>query len=78
MDNDMLPDFTGPELCAFEAHEVVDLLERKKISSEELLDASLARIETVEPADNAMPTVCSDRARAAADVSASKPLVAAG
>ncbi|MYA88766.1 MAG: amidase [Boseongicola sp. SB0662_bin_57] len=62
----MLPVFTGPELCALEAHEVVDLLKRREISPEELLDASFARIETVEPAVNAMPTTCPDRARAAA------------
>lgn len=66
MDNDMIPAFTGPELCALDAHEVVGLLRRREISPEELLDASFARIETVEPAVNAMPTVCSDRARAAA------------
>ena len=65
MNNDMIPVFTGPELCALEAHEVVDLLKRREISSEELLQASLTRIEAVEPAVNAMPTVCSDRARAA-------------
>lgn len=62
----MIPAFTGPELCALEAHEVVGLLRTREISPEELLDASFARIETVEPAVNAMPTVCSDRARAAA------------
>ena len=66
MENEVLPAFTGPELCALDAHEVVGLLRRREISPEELLDASLARIETVEPAVNAMPTVCSDRARAAA------------
>ena len=65
MDNDMLPVFTGPELCALEAHEVVDLLRRREISSEELLADSLARIETVEPVVNAMPTLCPDRAHAA-------------
>ena len=65
MDSDMIPGFTGPDLCALEAHEVVDLLRRREISSEELLQASLARIEMVEPAVNAMPTVCPDRARTA-------------
>ena len=66
MENEALPAFTGPELCALDAHEVVGLLKKRKISPEELLDASFARIETVEPAVNAMPTVCSDRARTAA------------
>ncbi len=66
MGNDILPTFTGPELCALEAHEVVGLLKRREISAEELLETSLARIGAVEPAVNAMPTVCPDRARAAA------------
>ena len=65
MGDDILPVFTGPELCALDAHEVVDLLRRREISPEELLDASLARIQTVEPAINALPTVCPDRARTA-------------
>ena len=58
MKNEVRPAFTGPELCALEAHEVVGLLKRREISPEELLDASFARIETVEPAINAMPTMC--------------------
>ncbi|MDE0523645.1 MAG: amidase [Boseongicola sp.] len=66
MKNEVRPAFTGPELCALEAHEVVGLLKRREISPEELLDASFARIETVEPAINAMPTMCPERARAAA------------
>ncbi|MGB0505952.1 MAG: amidase, partial [Pikeienuella sp.] len=58
--------FTGPELCALEAHEVVTLLRNKEIEPKDLLDAAFDRLETVEPAINAMPTLCKDRAYAAA------------
>lgn len=60
------PDFTGPELCRLEAHEVVALLKKGEVSPEELLDAAFQRIAEVEPAVNAMPTLCEERARAAA------------
>ena len=56
-------DFTGPELCALPAHEVVALLRRGEISPNDLLDASIARITAIEPAINAMPTTCFDRAK---------------
>jgi amidase len=59
-------DYTGPELCRLEAHEVVALLKKGEVSPEELLDAAFARIAEVEPAINAMPTLCEERARAAA------------
>ena len=59
-------EFTGPEICALEAHVVVDLLKKGEISSAELLTASKARTEAVEPHINAMPTVCWERAEAAA------------
>ena len=55
------------ELCAKSATEVVDLLEQGEISPHDLIDASLARMAQVEPAVNAVPTVCEERARAAAD-----------
>ncbi len=55
--------FTGPELCALDATQVVELLRKKEISSEELLDACFQRIQQVEPAVNAMPTLCEERAR---------------
>jgi len=63
---DMTPDFTGPELCRLEAHEVVALLKKGEVSPRELLDAAFARIAEVEPVVNAMPTLCEERARAAA------------
>lgn len=58
--------YTGPELCALEAHEVVSLLKKGEVSPVELVEASLSRIEAVEPSINAMPTVCADRAARAA------------
>ncbi|MCT7377911.1 amidase [Chelativorans salis] len=62
----VLPTYTGPELCAYEAHEIVDLLKKREISPVELVEASFARIAAVEPHINAMPTLCRDRAEAAA------------
>ncbi|WP_158971776.1 amidase [Chachezhania sediminis] len=56
--------FTGPDLCALPAREVVDLLRKGQVSPAELLDASEARTAAVEPSINAMPTTCFDRARA--------------
>ncbi len=61
------PEFTGPEICRLEAHEVVQLLAKGEVSSSELLSASRERVEAVEPLVNAMPTVCWERAEAAAN-----------
>ena len=72
------PAFTGPELCAYEAHEVVAMLKRGEISPRDCIDAALARIETVEPAINAIPTICADRAYAAAEALDSTEADAAG
>ena len=60
-----LPGYTGPELCAKSAREVVALLRAKEITPQDVLAAALDRIAAVEPAVNAMPTICADRARAA-------------
>ncbi|MEL7273685.1 MAG: amidase family protein [Pseudomonadota bacterium] len=57
--------YTGPELCAHEAHEVVALLRKGEVSPAELLEASRARVEATEPAINAMPTACWERAASA-------------
>lgn len=57
------PEFSGPDLCAMSAREVVKLLKDKEVSPAELLDASYQRIAQVEPSVNAMPTLCEDRAR---------------
>lgn len=60
------PAFTGPALCALEAHEIVALLRKREVSPAELLEAVFGRIDVVEPHVNAMPTLCRDRAEAAA------------
>ena len=59
--------FTGPDLCRFEAHQIVDLLARREVSPKELLEASFQRMAEVEPVINALPTQCPERAFAAAD-----------
>ena len=56
------PGFSGNPLSALAAHEVVELLRRKEVSPQELLEVVFARIEAVEPAVNAMPTTCRMRA----------------
>ena len=60
-----MPPFTGPELCALQAHEAVALLKKGEVSRDELIDAAITRIGTVEPDVNAMPTLCETRARKA-------------
>ena len=62
---EQVPAFSGPELCRLTATEVVGLLRKGEIAASEALDAALTRIEQVDGAINAMPTVCADRARAA-------------
>jgi amidase len=66
--NPMLPKppYSGPELCALSAYDAVQMLKRGEISPVELLDAAFARIENCEPKINALPTLCEERARAAA------------
>ena len=58
--------FSGPDICALPAVEVVELLCRREVSPLELVEASLNRIEAVEPQVNAVVTRCADRAREAA------------
>ena len=57
------PPFSGPELCRLEAHEVVELLKNREISPVDLINAAFTRIRQVEPAINAMPILCEERAR---------------
>ncbi|MEM8754250.1 MAG: amidase family protein, partial [Pseudomonadota bacterium] len=59
----MTHDYSGPELCALSAVEAVEALAKGEVSPTELLDAALTRIAEVEPAINALPTLCEDRAR---------------
>lgn len=60
------PFYSGPELCALSAVEAVDLLRRGEVSALELIEAAQTRHAQTDPAINAMPTPCFDRARAAA------------
>lgn len=57
--------FSGPDLCALSAVQVVDLLRRRQVSPAEVLEAALARIGQTEPGLTAMVTLCAERARAA-------------
>ena len=52
------------ELWRLSAVEAVDLLKKKQVSPLELIDAAEKRTAEVEPAVNALPTTCFDRARA--------------
>jgi amidase len=63
----MRPDtrFSGPELCTKPAREVVALLRKGEVRTSDLIDASLTRMDQVEPQVNAVVTRCPDRARAA-------------
>lgn len=60
------PPYTGPELCAKTATDVVGLLRRGEVSPADLVDAAEQRHAQTDPAINAMPTACFDRARARA------------
>ena len=51
------------ELVALTANEAVQRLRSREIAPIELVEAALARIAAVEPAVNAMPTLCAERAR---------------
>lgn len=52
------------ELFRLTAREAVRMLRRKEVSPVELVRAALARIDAVDGAVNAMPTVCAERALA--------------
>ena len=54
--------FSGPDLCALAAHEIVELLWARQVSPRELLDAAFDRLAMVEPIVNAVPTLCEERA----------------
>ena len=51
------------DLWKMTAVEAVSRLKKKEITPLELIDASARRIAEVEPAVNALPTLCLDRAR---------------
>ena len=54
---------TSDELIRMTACQVVELLKTKAVTPLEVVDASLARIEKVNPSINAMVALCADRAR---------------
>jgi len=54
------------DLIRLSATAVVEKLRRREVSPTELVAAASARIAAVEPAVNALPTLCLDRAREAA------------
>jgi amidase len=51
------------ELCRMTAVETVGRLKKREITPLDLVEASATRIAEVEPAVNALPTLCLDRAR---------------
>ncbi|MEO0990653.1 MAG: amidase [Pseudomonadota bacterium] len=59
------PTFTGPEACRMTAREAVGVLKAGEVSPTELLEASWARMDQVEPEVNATVIRQDDRARAA-------------
>lgn len=54
---------TSEELIKLSATEAVALLEKGEVSPLEMVDAAEARIREIEPALNALPTTCFERAR---------------
>lgn len=54
--------FSGPDLCARTARDIVADLRSGELTPEDVLAASASRIAQVEPDINAMPTTCIERA----------------
>src|SRR5262245_2431496 len=61
------------DLISMDACSIVDLLRRDEIRPHDLLDALERRIAAVDKAVNALPTLCFERARSAADRLMRKP-----
>ncbi|MFH5773140.1 amidase [Paracoccus sp. NGMCC 1.201697] len=57
------PGPTAHGLCSLTASQAVDLLKRREVSSLELVDAAIARIEAVDPVVNALPIRRLEQAR---------------
>jgi amidase len=55
------------EIWQFSATEAADLIARRQLSSAQVIDAHLARIDAVNPVLNAVVRVLADEARAAAE-----------
>jgi len=75
MNNSPWSTFTGSDLSAMSAYEVVALLRNGEVSSNELVDLSAQRITAVEPHVNAMPTICPELAAAAGQRWSQAPVV---
>ena len=67
---------SAEELTRLTAREAVSRLKRHEITPQELVEAALARIAAVDPAINALPTICAERALAAAAKAAPDSLLA--
>lgn len=63
-----------PSLIEQSAVALVDQLRRETLTPHDLLDALEARVAEVEPAVNALPTLCFERARAHADQLMQRPV----
>src|SRR5499427_7696239 len=66
------------DLIRGDACTLVDRLRRQEIGPHELLDALERRIAAVDPAVNALPTLCFDRARRHAERLIATPVAARG
>lgn len=55
------------DLIRLSAREIVQRLKAREITPLDLVDAAMARIQAVEGAINALPTLCEERARSAAE-----------
>jgi amidase len=66
------------ELWRADACTIVDSLRREEVSPHDLLDALERRIAAVDPAVNALPTLCFERARQHADRLLAKPVAERG
>lgn len=63
----MTTTFTGSDLCAPGALELAGAIRSRRVSSREVVEAHLQRIDEVDPTVNAIPVVLRERALAAAD-----------
>lgn len=68
--------FSGPELCRLTARDAIVLVKKGEIAATDLIQASLTRIDQTSTAINAMVTICSERARAAAGAASTDTLLA--
>src|SRR6516164_11745778 len=64
------------DVCTLSAVDTVGLLHRREVHPRELVEAALRRIEHVDPALNALPTLCPERALAHADRASADSLLA--